>query len=296
MKKIDMHVHSILKKGVERLNGGGWFTTPDELRAMYDQLGIEKGVQLPVHAPEWGTHLITNEESYELATRFPETYYWFCNVDPRWGNNTPTCDLSHFLLYYKNLGAKGVGEITSNLYVNDPMMENLFFHCEKCGMPVLFHIGNKGGDYGMVDDLHLPRLERALGKFPKLLFIGHSQKFWAEISGDCTEELRAGYPKGPVRPGGRVVELMRKHENLHADLSAGSGCNAVMRDPDFGYKFIEEFQDKLYFGTDICDPRNITNPMLRLSGWLDEGVEQGRISRAAYERVCRLNALKVLEG
>ena len=295
VKKIDIHVHSILKKGgCPHVDGVGEFTTPDELRKMYDDLGIEKGVQLPLSSPEGRGKLITSEESWELANTYPETYFWFCNVDPRQGWNTPEYDLTIFLNHYKKLGAKGVGEVTANLYIDDPYMYNLFAACEKCQLPLTFHIGTKGVSYGMVDDLGLPRLEKALQDFPNLIFLGHSQLFWSEISGDNDEEARGGYPTGPVAPGGRVEELMRKYPNLYGDMSAGSGCNAFMRDPEHAYKMIEEFQDRLFYGTDICDPRNATNDMLNLGKFLDDAMEQGKISYEAYYKVCRGNALKLL--
>ena len=294
LKKIDIHVHSVLEKGCERIPDGE-FTTPDELRAMYDQIGVEKGVELPLVSPEGQFHMVSNEEAYKLATLYPETYYWFCNIDPRCGHNYPGMDFSHMLRYYQSLGARGVGEITANLYFDDPLVLNLFHHCEACGMPLTFHIGNPGHDYGLIDEIGLPRLEKVLGMFPNLKFLGHSQKFWAEISGDNDEEKRAGYPTGKVAPGGRLPELMRRYPNLCCDLSAGSGCNAILRDPAFGYAFLEEFQDRCFYGTDICDPRNITNPMLNLSQFLDEAVEKQYISKTAYEKICRGNALAILE-
>ena len=289
VQKIDIHVHSVLEKGLPRRDGGD-FTTPDELRKMYDHLGIEKGVQLAVVYNEAQYRQISNEESMRLANQYPETYDWFCNLDPRWGTNSPDSDLSYFLKYYIERGAKGVGEVASNLAFDDPFVDNLFEHVQACGLPLTFHIGNQGNDYGLVDGLGLPGLERALKKFPKLQFLGHSQKFWAEISGDCTEEVRDGYPEGPVTPGGRVVELMRAYPNLCGDLSAGSGENAITRDRDFGYAFLEEFQDRLYFGTDICDPRNEMN----LSFYLDDAVEKGYISQTCYNKICRENALALL--
>ena len=47
--------------------------------------------------------------------------------------------------------------------------------------------------------------------------------------------------------GGAVVRLMRQYPNLWADLSpaAGSGYNALARDPDYAVKFLHEFQDRL---------------------------------------------------
>ncbi len=52
--------------------------------------------------------------------------------------------------------------------------------------------------------------------------------------------------------GGAVPRLMRRHPNLWADTSAGSGNNALTRDPAFALEFLDEFQDKLMFGTDSC--------------------------------------------
>ncbi len=290
MKKIDIHVHSTVRPGVLRPNGTT-YATPEELRGIYDRLGVERGVNLPSCIPECSYHFITNEEAIGLARAHPETYLFFCNVDPRWGENSPDTDLSRFLLHYKGLGAKGVGEITAQLDFDDPRVHNLFRHAERCGMPLTFHVGDPGyGDYGLIDGLGLPKLEKALAAFPKLVFLGHSQKFWAEISGDLTEALRAGYPTGPVAPGGRIEALMDRYPNLHGDLSAWSGYSALVRDPEHAYRFLEKFSDRLYFGTDCCSPKDD----LPLSAWLDEAVAAGRISRRAYERISRGNAERLL--
>ena len=72
---------------------------------------------------------------------------------------------------------------------------------------------------------------------------------------------------------------------------AGSGHNSVSRDPEFGYAFLEEFQDRLFFGTDVCDPRNETP----LPGFLDSAVEQGHITREAYEKIGWRNAEALLQ-
>jgi len=294
VQKIDIHVHTILERRVPKLTGDH-YTLPEELMIFYRMLGVEKGVILPGAAPEHMTESRPSWEAQQIAEKYPQSFYWFCNLDPRMGNNSPDTDFSHFLNYYKGLGAKGVGELTSNLYFDDPMVLNLFKHCEACDMPVTFHFGFKGNDYGLIDELGLPRLEKVLKMFPKLTFLAHSQKFWSEIGGDVTEETRNGYPAGKVAPGGRVIELMRKYPNLCGDLSAGSGYNAVSRDPEFGYAFMEEFQDRLFYGTDICSAENITNNMLKLSAFLDEAMETGKISYAAYKKISRENALKLLE-
>lgn len=289
VKKVDIHVHSRMKRGIPRYNQTN-FALPEELIKMYESLGVEKGVLLPGVRLEAAFQLQTNEDVLEIVEKYPEHFNWFCNIDPRMGNNTPNADLSYFIEYYKDHGAKGVGEICANLYFDDPFVENLFYHCEKCEMPVIFHIGSRvGGCYGLVDELGLYRLEKELKKFPKLKFLGHSLCFWSEISADVNNENRDKYSTGKVVPG-RVVELMRKYPNLLGDLSAVSGYNALTRDPEFAYSFIEEFQERLFFGTDIDNPHQD----MKLSFWMDEALKNSKISLKAYTKVSRENALKLL--
>ena len=167
---------------------------------------------------------------------------------------------------------------------------NLFKQVEEIGLPLTFHIAPAiGGYYGCYDDLGLPRLEKVLRACPNLILLGHSQPFWTEISADVTDDIRTRNPKGPVTPG-RVVELMRTYPNLHGDLSADSGCNAISRDPEFGYAFMEEFQDRLYFGTDIAQSaQNI--PQI---DYFKKLKTENLISKEAYEKITWKNAAKLL--
>ena len=67
-------------------------------------------------------------------------------------------------------------------------------------------------------------------------------------------EDRADYPDYRIEEEGVVPKLFRRYENLYGDLSANSGYNALARDPEYAVKFINEFQDRLMYGTDICQP------------------------------------------
>ena len=195
--------------------------------------------------------------------------------------------------HYKALGAKGLGELTSNLYADHPKMENLFSHCVKCGMPVLIHISPRPEyNYGIVDDIGLPRIEKELKKFPDLKLIGHSQPFWAEMSSDVTEALRNDYPKGKVKEG-RLPHLLREYGNLYCDISAGSGANALMRDRDYAARFLEEFSDRVMYGCDFCA---ITNKhQFELDRFLDKMVADGYLSIENYRKIVRENAIKLLK-
>lgn len=291
---IDIHVHTRSAKGFPREWDRNTYATPEELVAIFDRVGIDRAVVLPAASPEC-CHVPQSLETFlEAVGRHPDRLIPFCNCDPRFLTNSPEAPLEEFLAFYKERGCKGVGEVTANLPFDDPMVENLFAAAQKLAMPLTFHIGPQvGGCYGLVDEPGLPRLAKALEKFPELVFLGHSQPFWAEIGPLAKPGDRAGYPQGPVSAPGRVVELMRKHPNLHGDLSANSGHNAVARDEAFGARFLEEFQDRLYFGTDICSPDGDAS-QAPMAGCLTRLREEGRISRECFEKVARGNAARLL--
>jgi predicted TIM-barrel fold metal-dependent hydrolase len=289
---IDIHVHGSRVLGPIRRSGTR-YPTPTELLAMMDAAGIDRAVLLSSVSPESATCRVSPEDVLEVCAAHPNRLIPFANLDPSMVDNSPKSDFTPLLQHYKKAGCKGVGEYTPNLPFDDPLNMNVFRHVEAAGLPLTFHIAPRvGGCYGCVDELGLPRLERVLKACPHLVLLGHSQPFWAEISGDLTEDLRNTYPKGKVAPGGATVRLFREYPNLYGDLSpaAGSGCNAISRDPEFGYAFLEEFQDRLLFGTDICDPRN----QLDLIFYLNEAVGAGRLSREAYEKISYGNAERLL--
>ncbi len=184
-------------------------------------------------------------------------------------------------------------ELTGNLYIDNPLYKNLFYHCGKVGLPVLFHlaVGVKYGIYGAADDIGLPRLENVLKELSETVFIGHAMAFWSEITSEVDEETRGGYPEEPVKSPGRVPELLKKYPNLYGDLSAGSGFNAISRDSEFGYRFLEEFQNQLLFGTDICH----VNQEVLIVSYFKKLLEEGKISKIAYDKITRKNAEKILK-
>ncbi|MBR2721661.1 MAG: amidohydrolase family protein [Clostridia bacterium] len=295
VKKIDVHAHATpYKSWICPYQTGQAMVNDTELLSFYDQLGIGTGVLLPLVAPDEACFQIPPQEAKLLSEKHPERFVWFCNIDPRMAGNNPKADFSKMLNFYKALGARGVGEMTSNLPVDDPLMENLFYHCAECDMPVTIHIApacEQYNYYGIKDDLGLPRLEKMLKKYPKLKIFGHSQLFWAEISADVTEESRTGYPKGKITEG-RLAQLLRECPNLYCDVSAGSGMNALRRDPEYTAKFFEEFSDRLMYGLDICGTSN-KHPFEyeeMLNRYLDEGV----ISEEHYYKFVRGNAERLL--
>lgn len=290
---IDIHTHCVLYHDpAQRANPAFLkLNTPPELVATWDGLGIARGVVLPLANHECEFVFQTTESVLDMAALYPDRIIPFCNIDPRQKYNSATTDFTPLLAHYKALGCKGVGEMACNLWWDDPRVLNMLGHIERSGLPMTFHVATRDHDtYGLVDELGLPRLEKVLGMFPKLNFLAHSQSFWAHISADVNEENWGGYPTGAVQEG-RVVELLRKYDNLWGDLSAGSGLNAITRDPQFGYRFLEEFQDRLLFGTDICAPGELYG---KIAQAYRDAVAGGHISRAAYQKITRGNAERLL--
>ena len=134
-----------------------------------------------------------------------------------------------------------------------------------------------------------------LKKYPELKIIGHSQPFWSEISAENTDELRNDYPTGKVTEG-RLPEMMRECSNLYCDMSARSGANAMMRDPEYAAKFIEEFSDRILYGCDISNNLHHPDPEIHISfdKFLDKMVEDKKISEENYKKIVRDNAIRLL--
>ncbi len=294
IKKIDIHAHAVaFQSTYPPYYSGERFISPEELIEEYDKIGVEKGVLLPLVSPEATLSPISSENCRYIAEKFSDRFDWFCNIDPRAGGNNATCDLGCLINFYKELGAKGIGEVTANLYADDPMLTNLFSAAAECDMPVIIHIAvQKGNMYGIIDDKGLPKIEKILKKHPKLKLVGHSMPFWGEISSTLTEEERMGYPEGKVVEG-RILELMREYPNLYCDLSAKSGANALMRDADFTAKFLEEFSDRIMYGCDICI-KNLDYPT-ELDKFFDKMLNEKALTMENYVKIVRDNAIRILK-
>lgn len=155
-------------------------------------------------------------------------------------------------------GVRVYGELKLRMMFDNLDAIRMYRFCGQKGLPVTVHI-----DYAFPTGRTYPRTDywygggiepfaRAVRACPETIFLGHGPGFWAHISGDDKAESEA-YPSGPVLPDGAVVELLRECPNLWGDLSAGSGCNALKRDPEFAKEFLDEFQDRICYARDYFD-------------------------------------------
>lgn len=289
VKFIDAHAH-VLEYSVAPKGGRQPICSPDEQLAFWDRLGVEKGVILGVAYPESLVGGMSVESILRVCATHPDRFVPSCCCDPRAIGNRVTTRFDQIFAYYREKGCKAIGEVCANLHFLDPRVQNFFKGAEVNGLPVTFHVAaDEEWLYGLVDSRGLPELEECLKRFPKLNFLGHSQSFWCEIGTYRSWDERTGYPKGPVVEG-RLPQLLRRYPNLYGDLSAGSGLNALKRDPDYAAKFLTEFQDRLLFGLDICSPTGFVSS---LGDLLRNLYREGSISEVVFRKVARENAIRV---
>ncbi len=152
-------------------------------------------------------------------------------------------------------GVQVCGEVKLRMMYDNWDALHLFRFCGEKHLPVTVHIDyemDTGRKYSRPNWWYgggIDAFERAVRACPQTNFISHAPGFWAHISNDQLY-LQEPYPKGPVIPGGAVTRMLQTYSNLYADLSAGSGLNALQRDPVFARDFLIEFQDRLLYGRD----------------------------------------------
>ena len=287
---IDMHVHAYLFPGPPQ-DGRTQFATPQDIIDIYDAHDIECGALMPLIGPE--VYLPqSNEEILETCRRYPGRFIPYCNLDPRGIHNSPKSDFSPWLSWYKEHGYKGIGEFMPNLPFTDPMVLNFLRQVEEYEFPLTFDISTTvGGRYGLYDEAGLPQLQECLKRFPKLVIVGHGPSYWAEIGALEPGDDRSSYIRHPVHTEGVLFRIFREYPNMWADLSAGSAYSAFMRDRENAIKFLNEFQDRLMYGTDICTAGGI----LGMDAFLKELRDDGSISPDAIEKIACGNARRLLK-
>ena len=276
------------------------FCNPRQLLDRCDALKIDCAVLLPIVNPEIYFPQSV-EDILEICGKYPDRFVPYCNIDPRLLTNSPDAPLEDVLRAYKELGCKGVGEVMPNLPLEDPRVQNLFAAAEQAQLPVVYDGSvQKTGDFGLYDDPGLPQLEYTLQDYPDLKVFGHGPVFWCEIAKLHTvaergchwgrRGMKVRLPKGPVEEEGAVPKLFRKYDNLFGDLSDMTAYNAIARDPDYGPRFLTEFQDRLYFGTDMVSPTMPVELDELLLGWK----QTGKISETVFRKIAYENAEKLL--
>ena len=157
------------------------------------------------------------------------------------------------------LGDKGVGEYYSSpipgigMHINDERMDPLLKECGRLNMPISIHVADPIWMY-MPMDVHndgmmnaynwrieikdemldhgalLKTLQHAVQKHPGTIFI-------ACHFANCTHDLQI------------IGNMLDKYNNLYADIS--SRLKEIATVPRYAKSFIDKYQDKLFFGSDV---------------------------------------------
>ncbi len=260
MKIIDAHNHpdwhghnlekfvaNMDRYGISRTWLFSWECGPGEYSPAYKSV-----IPAQILGSNYGPIPFSRCLSY--AERCPERFVLGYCPDPR---RPDACD--QLLAAHNIYGAKVCGELKVRMMYDNPDCIRLCRLAGELGMPVTFHLDydrratykDPWGEWfgGTIDSI-----ERLLQACPNTNFLGHAPGFWIHISCDDLWKT-AGYSPVPAKvlPGGRVPELLKKYPNLYCDLSAGSGCAALRRDPEFAVKFLTEFQDRVLYARDYFD-------------------------------------------
>ncbi|HEY1174284.1 MAG TPA: amidohydrolase family protein [Verrucomicrobiae bacterium] len=180
-----------------------------------------------------------NEAVLAMARANPKEYLFFANEVP----DIPEAQKE--LEKYLKLGAKGIGEQKFNVDCDSIHMQKIAEVAQEFDVPVLMHFQHETYNKG------IERFYKMLEKFPKVNFIGHAQTWWGNIDKEHVQTVL--YPMGKVTPGGITDRYLSDYPNMYADMSAGSGLGALLRDEEHTKAFFTRHQNKLLLGTDCND-------------------------------------------
>jgi predicted TIM-barrel fold metal-dependent hydrolase len=271
---IDIHMHqnagggppdttpgAMAKKGTPRTN--------DEFRQHQKNIGAVTTVLLG-----------SSDETIEWAKKEPAQWVCFC----REAVNQPGAH-EKMARRLKN-GAIGIGELKDNVACDSPEMLKAAELAREYDVPMLIHFEDGAWNDGF------SRFHRVVEKFPTVKFIGHAQTWWANINKNYVAGGES-YPKGPVTPGGLTDRWLADYPNLFCDLSAGSGNNGLMRDPEFAKAFVRRHQDKIMFGSD-CPCKTGVGPTC-VSATKLLAIDQLQLEAPIRDKILQGNARKVLK-
>src|SRR5258707_11552698 len=114
-------------------------------------------------------------------------------------------------------------------------MQRLYELAAEYRVPILMHWQYKMYNYGF------ERFHKMLEKYPRTIFVGHAQTWWANI--DKNHENQAVlYPKGKVTPGRITDRYLSDYPNMYGDLSAGCARQPLPREEELSRGFFVPHQ------------------------------------------------------
>jgi uncharacterized protein len=186
------------------------------------------------------------EQVKALDAAAPRRFTWFNSYD------VTKPDAEPVLTQAVKDGAQGFGEMKFHVAADGPELRRIYAVAADLHVPILIHFQEVDHfpNEGTWSTGYAKTFESILKAYPKTIFIGHADAFWANLSADYRNE--AAYPTGPIARGGVTDKWLGDYPNLFADLSANSGNNGLSRDPEFTAGFLTRHRNKLIFGSDCA--------------------------------------------
>ena len=291
---IDMHAVCV-RELMAPVDGRHGICDVGRQLALYDRLGVSKGVIMPVANVEWTPTGQANEEVLRIVKAHPDRFAAFCNLDPRNCYNSPNARFTEVLQHYRSCGCRGVGAVCAKLPITDLRVQNLFRCCQRVAFPIAIRIdGFEDRGSGLYDPPGLSGLKDALERFPGLTFLVSGPAFWCEIGVPKRRDERVGLlPSGPVEKEGFLPLMLDEYPNLVCDLSGPWGERAMLRDPAYAAKFLSRFKDRVVFGLGAQSPEDIARRLPELPAFLRRLRDTGAISSEVFTAVASGNAKRI---
>lgn len=268
---IDMHSHSYAESPAQI----------DQWVKTMDFVGIEKTIIL---SKAIGAKFDSIYQAY--AGRYPNRFEVWCGFDYR-GFDQPEFGSAAVVELQRcfDVGARGVGELGDKgkglmycntkafgMHLDDPRMDPLLKKCAELKLPVNIHVAEPIWMYQKMDSTNdglmnayewrldnqpnivghdgmIDILENAVKRHPNTIFI-------ACHFANCSYDLN------------KLGRLLDKYPNLYADIAARYAETSPI--PRFTSEFIEKYQDRLVYGTDMGIKKEMYQITFRILESADE--------------------------
>lgn len=227
--------------------------TNEQLLAHQRTMGVTQTILLPAGSPVnrvstaggknnglGGVGAGGNDTVLAMGRQYPKEYLFGAN------EVTDLPEARAEVAKYLDLGAIIIGEQKFGVECDSKESQVLYELATEYKVPILLHFQFGSFNHGF------DRLHKMLEKYPKTSFIGHAQTWWANIDKNHADQ-KVLYPKGKVTAGGLTDRYLSDYPNMFADMSAGSGLNALTRDEEHARGFLDRHQDKILYGSDCND-------------------------------------------
>ena len=240
---IDIHQHTNYRE-----------RTAEQLIAHQRTMGVTQTILLPAgsavkrpstadgkHNALGGVGAGGNDTALTMSRQHPKEFFFGAN------EVTDLPEARAEIAKYLDNRAIIIGEQKFGVECDSAESQVLYKLAAEYRVPILMHFQHDTYNLGF------ERLHKMLEKYPATIFIGHAQTWWANIDKNHTDQ-KVLYPKGKVTAGGLTDRYLSDYPNMFADMSAGSGLNALTRDEEHTRGFLDRHQNKILYGSD-CDDR-----------------------------------------